>query len=362
MSKRDEHSARLIQRWLKGSPRGFLYVVYGELHLSDGHLPNELEQVGVAPEDLVLVHQNIDQLYFRLSKSGLDLEHEVLALNSRTFCILNTTPWVKWQSYLQHLESSFDQELDGGTEHSDFDSFVELTRWLQRELGVKVRLSGLHFLSANGEALEKMELFVPKILQERARRFVLGGRSFLIPETSFAYLGRSTLNHASSLAGQWIIHQLGGIQRTLWDMPRDFNKLIWIETLGFFCSKLVNPKRRVETIRDLKIAVFKGEQREEILKLCLQIRQNQIWPNTGVRTRRVRPRRKSSFFEAAKIMSALYGEQLYRGYRNGHISRRDVLRWMGTEVDGPSFEVMYLNVMSKTIEWTVPLASREERL
>ena len=112
-----------------------------------------------------------------------------------------------------------------------------------------------------------------KILQQKTTRdeynfykmLIEEERTFYIPRLGFGYLGRLTINQASSLAMQYIYFQLNKIRDIKFLLPENFLSLIWLEAVCYFGSKLINPKRKSFTeIELISKFNFPKENLEEI--------------------------------------------------------------------------------------------------
>lgn len=100
---RDEHAAELIGEVVQSSDSSLVYVLFGDLHLAQSHLPKQvlknLKRIGVSEKPLLLF-QSSESLYFSLARRRRELSVEVMKASRRRYCLMTTPPWVKWQWYL----------------------------------------------------------------------------------------------------------------------------------------------------------------------------------------------------------------------------------------------------------------------
>src|SRR4029079_15403878 len=99
------------------------------------------------------------------------------------------------------------------------------------------------------------------------------------------------INHAATLAGQYLHGRACGLTRTAWKFPAEFEAQIWLEAFGFFASKLINHKRKADTLDDLKRELrTKGRQtsQKEALRLALGQRLMEVAGRDGRRSFRPR--------------------------------------------------------------------------
>ncbi len=96
--KRDRMMAGRIANIRRFFPGHLILVLVGESHLASAHLPAELRKV--CKGDLVetIIVQNMDEIYWSLLRGGM--EHaEAVRVDEGKYCIFNTSPMVKYQSY-----------------------------------------------------------------------------------------------------------------------------------------------------------------------------------------------------------------------------------------------------------------------
>jgi hypothetical protein len=371
LEQREMRAAKRIREAYVGSPGSLLYVIFGDLHLAQAHLPamvrSQMKRVNI--HDLI-VHLNSERLYFQLAQQGLELAVDVLRLSENQFCVMSSPPWVKWQSYLLFLEQQIDTDLDDetGDEFDPTDQVANLVRLVVRDLNLDRLLPGLALTKVDDVSIyaaddERIWKAIGRELKasdrEAAKRLLASGRSFFLPGVQVGYLARSTVNHAASLAGLYIHAKLAQIKRPLFAMPRDFKALIWSEAVAFFFSKIVNHKRQSETIIDLRAqlamsaaAVGRQDQGREAMRLALDtLMSEMIWIKQGRRRSSIfRPRLKSSYFDSSRILGGMLGERLYLAHRSRKLTNEELVRWLSTDVTDRSFAKVYERVLRRVSE------------
>jgi len=124
LRKRDRYSANIIAKAFIRNPGKLIYVVSGDLHVAPNHIPKDVEQLLQQLEEagkILIIFQNVENLYWKLCSQGLE-ESDVLRISENIYCVMNTMPANKIQSYLNWLEYSEDAyfpvhkdwELDDG--------------------------------------------------------------------------------------------------------------------------------------------------------------------------------------------------------------------------------------------------------
>jgi hypothetical protein len=126
--------------------------------------------------------------------------------------------------------------------------------------------------------------------------------------------------------------------------------LIWSEAVAFFISKLINHKRASETLVDIRAElqlVGPTDQGAEALKLALDQRMSELifLHQRRRRPSQVKARRRSSYFEAARILGGMMGERLYLAHRSRKIPMRTLLQWMRRDASARDFETDYEEIV-----------------
>lgn len=247
LKERDAATARLITRLLKEYPDHKIFVMIGDLHLA--HLPDAvsamLKRSGFRqPVPDLILYQNSDAIYWDLAKKELDHRVEVVKIDDRSFCRMNTPPIVCQQSYINWLEHE-EGEIDFADSKT---SFIELCDHISKFLGIDL-----------GEEKERVDVytcgdlsFLERLKNEKKisakelkmlKKQILNSESYFIPEKRVVYLANLSINHAAEEAAHFIKHVCSGPEPKR--SPEDaFYANIMHEALAFFGSKLINPKRK----------------------------------------------------------------------------------------------------------------------
>lgn len=346
LESREGAAADRLAKVFARQPESLLYVIFGDLHLAKGHLPRLLRDRAGAFES-VTIHLNSEKIYLALAKKGLELGVDVVKFSPNEFCVLSSPPWVKWQSYLLFLDRTAETEDESLEEHDgrDFDptdQVARLAKLAATDLGVETKLDDLGVYADDESIWRSVERTLKKGDREIARHLLTNGRSFFLPASGTAYLSRPTVNHAAAVAGEYLHARLSGRKRALWSFPRDFKSLIWTEAVAYFVSKLVNHKRQAETLTDLRAQLAASgvaDHARETLRLVLDTSLSElVFIRAGRRRRlRVRPRRRSSYVEASRILGGMMGERLYLAFRSRRLEREDLVSWMSRDPSSPNF-------------------------
>jgi len=130
---RDRHAAAKIAEIRELHPDAVIFVLFGESHLSPGHLPRVLHKQ--IPEAKILtVLQNIDALYWRAAGERAD-KIDAVRVNDEVLCVFNATPLEKYESYRLFLDQW--SRCDSGPDFAptiynlidSLASFLEINRY-----------------------------------------------------------------------------------------------------------------------------------------------------------------------------------------------------------------------------------------
>jgi hypothetical protein len=284
LRRRDQYSARIIAKALLGNPGKLIYVVDGDLHISPNHLPKHvvllLKLLNESPKFLI-IYQNAETLYWKLCSRGLE-ESDVLKISENMYCVMNTMPANKIQSYLNWLEYS---EASYFPVHQDWEDDAFDGKGIMVHEMVTTLASILN-LELPPDALQKLTIYYPSNLQfmefvqstpqlkgqlRLVRDKIKRGEGFLLEyERSgeyvyLIYLANSNLNMAAEEACHFLNAVLRGpLKRPISPFDHFYRNVI-TECLGFFGTKFINEKRKAQSensIRKFLGRVNRGDQKQ----------------------------------------------------------------------------------------------------
>lgn len=247
LPKRDRATGAYLAELTQQYPDHQLVILIGDLHLAPSHLPAEVQAVlrkQKITRSQTILYENSEPIYWQLAKRGLVEKVDVVQLKANAFCIMHTPPLVCQQSYLNWLEHE-EGEIDfADARHSFLDLVDRIAQYLRLPVGpekeaIEVYTCGdLSFL----KRLEKDKAFGKKDLA-LIKDQVLASESYFIPKIPLVYLANLSLNHAAEEASHYLKFLCTGAEE-----PREVVDAFYANTLhealGFFGSKLINPKRK----------------------------------------------------------------------------------------------------------------------
>jgi hypothetical protein len=301
---------------------------------------------------MMIVHQDVESLYFKLASQNREHKAEFLKGPGGRYCMMVSPPWMKWQSYLMYLEETYDRDLQEDLAVDYSDHVFSLVELLEKDLKLEVSKARLQVYGPNSkEPLARLRTSL-NLKQEKAlRHYLEHDQSFFIPQNGWMYLSRATINHASNLAGQFVHAEISRRSRTAWNMPSDFLQLIWIEAVGFFFSKWINPKRKAETLDSIRMQLeSRPGKGAGALLLALDHRLSEVLLSKTGRLRRAqyKPPKTNDYYDAARIVGSMVGERLFQKVRSKSISLKQLMSYLKIDADDPEFAKFYWKMIRET--------------
>lgn len=331
-----------------------LFVIYGELHLSKHHLYGLLKSDPVTKKyNTIRVLQNIDHVYF--SRTLRRRNSEIVQFDDATYSLQNVPPWIKWQSYLTHVEDTSDREF---VENESLNDHVfEYAHILAKDFQSSFKSSRVNLHTA-GEKLfwKHLKNNFNKTDLNRLAFLIEEGSSFYFPQNEFAFLGRSTVNHAAGLAAQCVLMQnMQGMVSLR--VEKYFEAWIYIETLAYFGSKLINPHRKSDSIQDIRanLSGYEKQTSSEVLRLVLQQRTKHLNPHYRAQ---FKPRNYKAYFRAAKMIGGILGEKLFSKYKNNELDLSMLMVPIRSGLFTHDFLTVYYELMKYVEKLPHPFSSK----
>jgi uncharacterized iron-regulated protein len=283
LRSRDQFAARIIVKTLLQNPGKLVYVVDGDYHVSPNHLPRHVEQLlhllDFSAKTLI-VFQNAENIYWKLCRAGRE-EADVVKIDENIYCVMNTMPANKIQSYLNWLEYAEEAYYPV---HQDWEDETMAGRGLTIPAMVGM-IAALLELEFPKQSLDQLMIYYPnnlhfmehihdipglkgqrRLINEKIKR----NEGFLLEydqageEACLIYLAHSNINMAAEEAAHFLNAVLRGrLQKKL----DPFDRFYWdaiTECLGFFGSKLINEKRKSQTENSIRRFLGGVKQGEKI--------------------------------------------------------------------------------------------------
>jgi len=322
LEMRDRYAARRIAQVARAEDRPLVMVLMGQFHIAPSHLPAQVEAaLGQEKRQHLVIYQNAEGVYWQLAREGRLGEVDAVRLSARELCLINASPVLCQQSFLDYLEAeSGDEPLLARTAP---ERFREMARRLARLLGVRLdeHLASVDVLTASDpQALDRIAQrgdFTPKeLLQIRAQ--LLAREGYYLPRARLAYLGTLSLNLAAEEAAHCVRH---GCVGEAMERPRRPTEAFYArcleEALGFFGSKVVNPQRRCLSLSDWAQA-FEREDEETRQIAAFVLAHKAAEEEHGEGASKLLPLHADGLFHGVShALGYLLGDALYRAFDAG---------------------------------------------
>lgn len=364
LQERDVLSGKKIQSLIESSPNTINYVIYGDFHLADTHLPANISSFDFEKD--VILHLNSDKLYFALSEHAIEEMFEILRLGN-SFCILSSTPWVKLQSYLVYLQEIDDQMISDIEDDDDFEpdytdylgkifdifaSDFELPDWKKH----------LDILTPNDLDFEKLDfLKLKKSEKEKLSYFITSQKNIIFPKDEMQFLAKPSVNNAYSLIGEFIHSKMSERESLSWTGPDFMTNRIWIEAVSFFFTLWLNPTVKSLNESDLtaRLRAIGNEEAfnsdndgadyaEAVLRFAVDYKLTEVEKLQSNDRKMVSEKIHWTVqLEAAGVLGKILGKKLYKNFKSGKITREVLLSYFSVPIESSQFEPMYVHVLSR---------------
>lgn len=352
---RELFTAMCLRKLHRQFPKRQLLVIYGDLHLSKGQLPQAIRsQPSFRRARIKRIFQNDENLYFHALDRGLEHKLEYLQFQSGDFCIQSVPPWVKWQSYLLFLENTYDRQIDEWDDYIDHtDHVAKLVEFLAAEFRIRLKGVGLAVYTADDTGIySKIRQCLDKKEWRVVQQWIADQRTFYVPELEAGYLGRVTVNHTATLAGEYVHAQLSKRKHLYFAGEKDFERQIWVQAMAYFGSKIINHKRKTNSLDDLRKSLLGADARDKNRRVLLLALHQKVREVSYFTHGQLLPLKKGehdsvTFIEAARLLGAMLGEKLYLVYRSKKWSDKEILKTLVLPLDGDRFNQQYYKWANK---------------
>lgn len=332
LSKRDKKGGELMAGLLSRHPdRKFIFFV-GDLHLAPSHLPQEVQRAlkGKAKKDLI-IYQNSEKIYWQLAEDEVEDKVEVVRIDARRYCIINTPPIVWQQSYLNWIEHE-----EGEIDYADAKQhFLDLVNQIAGFLAI-----------TPGQKLDEVEVFTCGDLSffrrlseddqltkrdlQQIKKQVLASESYCMPERKLVYLANLSINHAAEEAAHYLKFLCSGREEER-DPVDAFYANILHEALGFFGSKIINQKRKCFHEKDYRsmVAYLRSTKapakRRLELEIALLVLEHKKLEKRGasIRSQSFFRSHHDLFFGVTHALGYILGDRIYYALLNNRISKEE---------------------------------------
>ncbi len=396
LEKRDTFAADLIAAETLKHPKNLLFVLYGDLHIASKHIPKKVSDIiksSKVSRNQLMVYQNSEHLYWKLAEQGKE-NADVVRISSNKFCIMNTPPWIRLQTYLNWLEKSGEILL---TQTGTWLDDSETSDYYHQIINLISAISG--FFQFSNKGFDQFHLYTTAEVEfvdfmnqymknsgnlslkdiELIRTAIIYDGICLCPEKNVLYISNPTVNKVSEKVAQMISFKMTKyFPRLKREGDRDyFYSRVLTETIGFIGSKVINFKRKCDRLPDYKKMInltkkkrLKGRLRDEreIAKLIVNhcefektlLKRKHL---TRIRfTNKFYTQEPRIFMGFSKALGFMLGNRLFNAMMTGKIYKKYLrnLFLFFPKKDGDSF-IKYVELLKGVKDIKEKYKSKTER-
>jgi hypothetical protein len=303
-----------------------MIVLYGDLHVGTRHLPYQLSKISKRTlkksVSWITIHQNQDQLFWKLAAQKRELHTEIVKLKKNVYCVLSSTPWAKLQSLISWAEGetsdSSETEQDYLSILGDYGRAVSKFLYTSAPSYESVSICSMDqcgFL----DKLKKNKSIRPDELR-LIRMLIANNQRFYISQVNFAYLASPSHNGAAELATIHLLRTKMQLEHFFKYEVGDFYRLVLEFGFGFFGSLIFNPRRkcdfpidhlrRIKALKTGKPEAFKLEM--EARQIAVGLLRNKPYPGLDIKTIMNHKRLAPAAFMGAKYVGQIIGKRLHQ--------------------------------------------------
>jgi hypothetical protein len=268
LEERDDHAAKIISKVIKKDSRSKFLTLFGELHIIPDKLPRKVQKHTNNKFRDLIVHQNLDQIYWRQLEQNPEsrIESSIVKLNENEVSLQNSPPWIKLESYIYWFENLVDDPEFDIHEYSIetsvklfnsniYDNFSYFTKKICDSLNIK--MSPEEIESYNLYDHQSLEYVLAQVMKKNGSEFyqslIKESEIFQIFGSNIFYCPSYSLNRIVYLSGNHIFSTLFKRNKNLGpDDEYKFTYLVFYFSFGYFCSKILNPYRKCLLYPDLQ--------------------------------------------------------------------------------------------------------------
>lgn len=324
LRERDKYAAKVLARQAEAHTDACFLVLMGDLHLAKGHLPAELEKTAKRALRVVVVHQNAEPLYWKLAEQGLEHQADAVRLRPGVYCVMNTPPWVKLQSYLRWVEWTADPDASPDWDKAAYaEDFSEMVRTIQHFIGSAQAVEDGFEIRGPGEWSGIDRKAAPA--QKNFRKLLLRSvGSYYRPDTREVLLTSAGVNGAATQAAIYLHASLSRRWKQFTFPKQDFYPTVWFEALGFLGSKIINPHRRCYGPSDFNDA-RKSDALARWVSNHVAEERKTAFVGPELPARPCAPERTVFFYRAARCLGQMLGAALYAAVAANKVKREELL-------------------------------------
>lgn len=360
LSVRDKKIAQNIKAIKNQEPKRLLIVQLGDYHTASKHVKSELKKNSPALK-VQTVFQSPDELYFRWMATQ-KVVPDFIRLGRDLWAVMAVLPWVKWQNYLLWLENSGTyQMIDPEHEIDMTDHIARFVKFLSDAVHLPTDVSevSIYALTDVNRTTEFKNLDTK--VRSKIKKDIEDQKSFFVPELQKGYIQNFSLNHVCKLATEYFLYKNNIYKKTISDPQKQFISLIWIEMLTYFLIKIINPKRKTNTVFDMRSFLMSenfDDHGKDVLSIALEqkLREMNSQIATGPKLKSTRKttghlHNPKSYASAARLLGGILGEKVFWAYSNKRLKFPQGDKFLFQDVYHKSFHIRYYDLIEVIDHW-----------
>ncbi len=359
LRKRDLVAAKIIASLHLDNPDALIFVFYGDLHICRQHIPrmvrHQLQKKHKNRARDLIIYQNSEELYQLLVSRGLEQKVDVLKVDANRYCVMNTPPWVKLQTYLnwlEHRSHDFSEgEEDLGEQEDTYQYYHRLWDMVDTIASfLKIRNQALDsfniFTSGDIEFFDFLNSYLKTVSQqssfatEMIRVEIIYNGTCLLAEEGMIYVSTLNINKFAEKIGQFIHAKTTGARLNYMSKKTAkeyyFGRILF-EAIGYISSKIINFKRKCELPADFvqTLASYHGkrlsgrmQEQRHIARLVLRhFECTDLYLNKSTATKKwlllyKQPAR--ILFSVTQAIGQILGEHAYNAVINNRLDKAHI--------------------------------------
>lgn len=360
---REKIAAMRITEALTEHQGAILAVTFGDLHVAPAHLPAQVTRItaeaGMDAPTQCTVFQNIDRVYWELAKTSQEQKVRAVRIGEDRFCLMNTTPLVKFQSYLnwQFNEQELEESVGVVNLPSISSSIMTDQIWMLIETireYLAIAADGLDgFTVHTGRNLDLLDKLQDRhqlddTEMELVRSQLEREESCYLPRVQIIVLGNLSIRHATEEATHHMNFVLSKDDGHIEDPIDGFYETALRETIGYLGTKIIDHKRTCLDVKELNSLAHQlsGKRLDPVLSATLQTTQDSLqyiqeetdWlagERNRPTSREMVSRDPDTISGTTHVIGYRLGENIYRSLVNGNLRRNQLRELFGTSLRGP---------------------------
>ncbi|MBN2070613.1 MAG: ChaN family lipoprotein [Candidatus Krumholzibacteriota bacterium] len=359
IKRRDRMMARKILSIRQFFPGHTVVVMAGESHLASSHLPDELRKISEGKLRELVIVQNIDDIYWDLLREGREEATAVMVARNR-YCVFTASPLVKYQSYRDIIEKWSDQpvsEAVSGSLKEMVDNISAILLGKGEALEVEISRDWVEPVESVFPEIHFRKTYKSFSTLLRSKKVSLGGLLAVkqdLRRTGLSYFPALNIflmlhfNRMSAAveASRFVVYAMRGelgmsgrIRRSIEDR---FYAFVIEEALAWAGARIINPRIGAASADDLLGRIDEagevsrpldgfsiGQTRDIAAMLKYHFKWEREWKKGSRVTCKLGEIHRLEIRKRLFIIKTLgrtLGDAIHKGYREGKIRRRELLR------------------------------------